>query len=356
MSHRFFAATGVVAVVIAVALMAPGNVAGQTAASTPKAAPGQAAASAKPWTPPRTPDGQPDLQGVWDYRTITPLERPKELGTKAFFTEEEAAKYEKTENQRQNRDLIDPEQGGLFYPKGGVVPYNEFWYDRGNKVAGTKRTSLIVDPPDGRLPAWTPEGQKEAGLRAAAERNDQLGHPLADSWEDRPLQERCLVGLNAGPPMVPGAYNNDVQLLQTPGYVVILNEMVHSARIVPLDGRPHGSVRQWRGDSVGHWEGNTLVVDTTNFRRETSLPGSSANTHLIERFTRTDANTLLYEFTVDDPTMWTRPWTAVVPMTKSDDPIYEYACHEGNYAMSGILAGARAVDKAAAEAGESGSK
>jgi hypothetical protein len=355
MSHRFFVATGVVALVIAVALVAPGNVSGQTAASTPKGASGRVAASAKPWAPPRTPDGQPDLQGVWDYRTITPLERPKELGTKAFFTEEEAAKYEKTENQRQNRDLIDPEQGGLFYPKGGVVPYNEFWYDRGNKVAGTKRTSLIVDPPDGRLPPWTPEGQKEADLRAVAERNDQLGHPAADSWEDRPLQERCLVGLNAGPPMVPGAYNNDVQLLQTPGYVVILNEMVHSARIVPLDGRPHGSIRQWRGDSVGHWEGNTLVVDTTNFRRETSLPGSSANTHLIERFTRTDANTLLYEFTVDDPTMWTRPWTAVVPMTKSDDPIYEYACHEGNYAMSGILAGARAADKAAAEAGKSGS-
>jgi hypothetical protein len=355
MSHRFLAATGLVTLVIAVAFLTPGNLAGQTD-STTKAAAAKTVAAPKPWTPSRTPDGQPDLQGVWDYRTITPLERPKELGTKAFFTEEEAAKYEKTENQRQNRDLIDPEQGGLFYPKGGVIPYNEFWYDRGNKVAGTKRTSLIVDPPDGRLPAWTPEGQKEADLRAAAERNDQLGHPLADSWEDRPLQERCLVGLNAGPPMVPGAYNNDVQLLQTPGYVAILNEMVHSARIVPLDGRPHGSVRQWRGDSVGHWEGNTLVVDTTNFRRETSLPGSSANTHLIERFTRTDANTLLYEFTVDDPTMWTRPWTAVVPMTKSDDPIYEYACHEGNYAMSGILAGARAADKAAAEAGKSGSK
>jgi hypothetical protein len=354
MSHRFLAPIGVVGVVIAAAFVQPVHVAGQaqSAAKTPSA---KATSVAKTWTVSRTPDGQPDLQGVWDYRTITPLERPKELGTKAFFTEEEAAKYEKTENQRQNRDLIDPEQGGLFYPKGGVVPYNEFWYDRGNKVAGTKRTSLIVDPPDGRLPAWTPEGQKEADLRAAAERNDQLGHPAADTWEDRPLQERCLVGLNAGPPMVPGAYNNNVQLLQTPGYVMILNEMVHSARIVPLDGRPHGAIRQWRGDSVGHWEGNTLVVDTTNFRRETSLPGSSANTHLIERFTRTDANTLLYEFTVDDPTMWTRPWTAVVPMTTSDDPIYEYACHEGNYAMSGILAGARAADKAAAEAGKSGS-
>ena len=353
MSHRFLAATSVVALVIVAALMEPGNLAGQTESAT-KAAVAKTVAAAKPWTPPRTPDGQPDLQGVWDYRTITSLERPKELGTKAFFTEEEAAKYEKTENQRQNRDLIDPETGGLQYPPGGVVPYNEFWYDRGNKVAGTKRTSLIVDPPDGRLPAWTPEGQKQAELRAVAERNDQLGHPAADSWEDRPLQERCLVGLNAGPPMVPGAYNNDVQLLQTPGSVVILNEMVHSARVVPLDGRPHGSIRQWRGDSVGHWEGNTLVVDTINFKRETSLPGSSANTHLVERFTRTDANTLLYEFTVDDPTMWTRPWTAVIPMTKSDDPIYEYACHEGNYAMSGILAGARAADKA--EAGKPSSK
>jgi hypothetical protein len=213
-----------------------------------------------------------------------------------------------------------------------------------------------VDPPDGRHPAWTPEGQKQAHLRAAAERDDQLGHPLADSWEDRPLQERCIVGLNAGPPMTPGAYNNNFQLLQAAKYVVILNEMVHSARIVPLDGSPHGSIPQWKGDSRGHWEGNTLVVDTTNFKRETSLEGSSANMHLIERFTRTDANTLLYEFTVDDPTMWTRPWTAVVPMSKSEDPIYEYACHEGNYGMTGILAGARAEEKAAEEAAKKGSK
>jgi hypothetical protein len=355
MSERFLASGALVAVMVAVALLVPGAVAGQdrpatkAAAAKPPAAP-KPEATAKNLTLPRTADGQPDLQGVWDYRTITPLERPKDLGTKAFFTEAEAAEYEKKENQRQNRDLIDPEQGGLFYPAGGVVPYNEFWYDRGNKVAGTKRTSLIVDPPDGRLPPWTPEGQKQADLRAAATRNDQLGHPKADSWEDRPLQERCIVGLNAGPPMLPGAYNNNVQLFQNPGYVVILNEMVHSARIVPTDGRPHGDIRQWKGDSVGHWERDTLVVDTINFKRETSLDGSSANTHLVERFTRVDANTLLYEFTVDDPTMWTRPWTAVVPMTRSDEPVYEYACHEGNYAMSGILAGARAAEKAAVQA------
>ncbi len=355
MSHRFLASMSALAVVITVALMAGVPIAGQVQ-SPAKTTPAKLKPAAKTWTVPRTPDGQPDLQGVWDYRTITPLERPKELGTKAFFTAEEAANYEKDENQRQNRDLIDPEQGGLFYPPGGVVPYNEFWYDRGNKIVGSKRTSLIVDPPDGRLPAWTPEGQKQADLRAAEQRSTQLGHPLADSWEDRPLQERCLVGLNAGPPMTPGAYNNNFQLLQTPGYVVILNEMVHDARVIPLDGRPHGSIRQWKGDSRGHWEGDTLVIDTTNFKRETNLEGSSANTHLIERFRRADANTLLYEFTVDDPAMWTRPWTAVIPMSKSEDPIYEYACHEGNYAMAGILAGARAAEKAAEEGEKKGSR
>src|SRR5580700_9490646 len=331
MSRRFLTSNNVPAIAIVVALMAPIPVAGQNGAL------------------PRTPDGQPDLQGVWDFRTITPLERPVALGAKEFFTEEEAANFEKEENRRQDRDQIDPEVGGLQYPAGGVVPYNEFWYDRGNKIVGTRRTSLIVDPPNGRLPPMTDEGKKRADQRAAGGRETQLGRPRADSWEDRPLQERCIVGLNAGPPMTPGAYNNDFQLFQTPGYVVILNEMVHDARIIPLDGRPHGRIRQWKGDSRGHWEGNTLVVDTTNFKRETSLPGSTANMHLVERFTRTDANTLLYEFTVDEPTMWTRPWTAVVPMTKSDDPIYEYACHEGNYAMSGILAGARAADKAAAD-------
>src|SRR5215471_7013018 len=263
MSHRLLTSIGGLSVAIAGASLAPVPVSAQT------------------WTVPRTADGQPDLQGVWDFRTITPMERPAALGTKEFFTDEEAAVWEKEENRRQDRDKIDPEAGGLMYPPGGVVPYNEFWYDRGNKVVGTKRTSLIVDPPDGRLPPLTPEGRKKAEARAIASRNDQLGHPLADSWEDRPLQERCLMGFNAGPPMIPGAYNNNFQLFQTPQYVVILNEMVHEARIIPLDGRPHGHIPQWSGDSRGHREGNTLVVDTVNFKRETSLEGSSAKTHVI---------------------------------------------------------------------------
>ena len=339
MRDRFLTSAAALVVALATVSLAALSAATQAGSAAPESA----------WTVPRTADGKPDLQGVWDYRTITPLERPRELGTKEFFTPEEAKAFEQDENRRQNRDLIDDEQGGLNYPPGGVVPYHEFWYDRGDKLAQL-RTSLIVNPPDGRLPPWTAEGQRYAEQRAEERRNDQLGRPKADTWEDRPLQERCILGLNAGPPMTPGAYNNNVQLLQTPGYVVILNEMVHSARIVPLDGRPHGTIRMWKGDSRGHWEGDTLVVDTINFKSGTNVPGTTANTHLIERFTRTGPNTLVYEFTVDDPTMWTRPWTAIVPMAKTDVPIYEYACHEANYGMTGILGGARAAEKAAQDA------
>jgi hypothetical protein len=341
MSHRLLSSASI-PTVIAVALLAPVPVAAQPASS-------QAPSAAKAWTPPRTADGKPDLQGVWDFRTITPMERPVALGTKAFFTDEEAAKYEQQENSKQNRDLIDPKVGGLNYPAGGVVPYNEFWYDRGDKVVGTKRTSLIVDPPNGRFPPYTPEGEAKAKRRAEIGRQEQFGHPVADSWEDRPLGERCIMGSNAGPPMTPGPYNNNVQLFQTSDNVVLVNEMIHEARVIPMDGRPHLQIRQWKGDSRGHWEGDTLVIDTTNFKRETSLPGSSAAMHLTERFTRTGPDSLLYEFTVEDPSTWTKPWTAALPMSRIDVPVYEYACHEGNYAMTGILAGARADEKAAAE-------
>jgi len=352
MSHRFLVSASGLTIAIAMALLAPAPVAAQATPSATRTAAATTAAT----TLPRTADGRPDLQGVWDFRTITPLERPVELGTKAFFTEEEAANFERQENRRQNRDLSDAERGNVLYPAGGVSPYNEVWYDRGNKVVGSKRTSLIVDPPNGRLPPLTPEGQKTAAVRAAWQRDNSTGRTHADSWEDRPLQERCILGLNAGPPMTPGPYNNNFQLFQTPDNVVILTEMVHDARVVPLDGRAHLGIRQWKGDSRGRWEGDTLVVETTNFRRETSLPGSSASTHLVERFTRTDANTLLYEFTVEDPSMWTKPWTAVIPMSKSEEPMYEFACHEGNHAMAGILGGARAAERAAEEAAKKAAK
>ena len=297
---------------------------------------------------PRTPWGTPDLQGIWDFRTITPLERPSDLAGKQVLTNEEAAKFEEQENRRLNRDLVDPKKGGAIYPpesEGGVVPYNEFWYDRGTTLVADKRTSLIVDPSDGRIPPLTAEAEK----RAAARREYRRDHP-ADSWEDRSLAERCILGFNAGPPIVPGAYNNNVQLFQTPHYVVILHEMIHHARIVPLDGRPHGTIRQWVGDSRGHWEDETLVVETTNFRKKSSFRGSSANLHVVERFTRVSPDTIGYEFTVEDSETWTRPWTAAVPMTKTEGPMFEYACHEGNYAMEGILSGARAEERAAAEA------
>ncbi|MGH9256507.1 MAG: hypothetical protein ACRD3C_18260 [Vicinamibacterales bacterium] len=338
MGARGLVVTGVLATVIGVVWQSPG--AAQTTAS------GRAANPGTTWTPPRTPDGQFDLQGVWDFSTITPLERPVALGDKEFLTAEEARVFEEAENRRLNRDLIDPKKGGVNYPPGGVVPYNEFWYERGDTVIETRRTSLIVDPVDGRLPPFTPEAQRRVDAQAAASREDQLGRARADSWDDRPLVERCIVGLNEGPPMIPGAYNNHVQIFQTAGSVVLLTEMIHSARVVPLDGRTHlaPGLRQWRGDSKGRWEGRTLVVETRNFRGQTNVRGSSANMHLVERLTRVDADTLLYEFTVTDPTTWTRPWMAAIPMRRVPDPIYEYACHEDNYGLRGVLSGARAQE------------
>jgi len=235
--------------------------------------------------------------------------------------------------------------------------YNELWFDRGKKVVGSRRTSLIVDPPDGRVPPLTPEAQKKVD---AARAYAKL-HP-ADGPEDRPLAERCLLWPTAGPPMLPGPYNNNYQIVQGPGYVVILVEMIHDARIIPIDGRPHlpQSIRQWLGDPRGHWEGNTLVVETTNFTdktsdvaaglRGTTFRGSDDRMRLIERFTRVDSNTIRYQFTLDDPTAFTKPWSADIPMTRIPGPFLEYACHEGNYAMSGILAGARAEEKKAGPA------
>ena len=291
----------------------------------------------KQGAPARTPDGQPDLQGVWGFATITPLERPPELAGKQFFTEKEAAEYEKDFLTRNNRDRRDG-SGDADVNRA----YNDFWWDSGNRVVPTRRTSLIVDPPDGKLPALTAAGQRRAAERTEARRV----HP-ADGPENRPLAERCLIWGTAGPPIVPSAYNNNIRIVQAAGYVAILNEMIHDVRVIPLDGRPHvpQNVRLWMGDSRGRWEGNTLVVDTTNFSDKTNFRGADQNLHLVERFTRSSENTLIYQFTIDNETAFTRSWTAEIPMTKSNSPMFEYACHEGNYSLMNVLAGARAEEK-----------
>lgn len=291
--------------------------------------------AADSWNPPHTAWGDPDIQGTFTFRTITPLERPSALVNKQILTEEEAAEFEK---QTAERHVDRPPR------EGSVGGYNQFWFERGTEVIPTRQTSLIVDPPDGRIP-YTEEAIKQR-------RNIPmyLRAETADSYTDRSLADRCIMGFNSGPPMTAGGYNNNVQIWQISGYVVLLNEMVHDTRIIPTDGRPHLNIRQWAGDSRGHWEGNTLVVETTNFLRETSLVGSTADTQLVERFTRIDADTIMYEFTVEDPNSYTRPWTARMPLRRMDGSLFEYACHEGNYSLYNILAGARAKEKAAEEA------
>jgi len=288
---------------------------------------------------PRTIDGQPDLQGIWSNATITPLERPADLAGKPTFTAEEAAAYEKQVVERNN---VDRRTGNAEADV--ATAYNQFWYDRGTKAVGTRRTSLIVDPSDGKIPPLTPEAQKRVQDTRA-----WMQEHATDGPEGRTLGERCIQWATAGPPMLPGPYNNNFQILQTRDQVVILNEMIHNARIIPLDGSPHmaSNIRQWMGDSRGHWDGNTLVVDTTNFSDQYSFRGSDRNMHLTERFTRTSPGTLLYEFTVDDPTAFSKPWTAEIAVTRTKGSIFEYACHEGNYAMTDILAGARAAEKKA---------
>ena len=301
--------------------------------------PAPAFAQSKPWTPPRTPDGQPDIQGTWTNATLTPLERPAEFAGKQVLTEAEVAEYEKRMAVQNDRDRRD---GNAEVDAGRA--YNDFWFERGTKVVGDSRTSLIVDPPDGRIPALTPEAQTKAAARA----QHRKLHP-ADGPEDLGLPSRCLLWPTAGPPMLPGGYNNNYQIVQAPGYVMILVEMIHDARIIPLDGRPHvpQNIRQWMGDSRGRWEGNTLVVETTNFTGKTNFRNSGEKLRLVERFTRTAPDAIAYEFTVEDETSFVRPWTAKLPMRKTEGPLYEYACHEGNYGLEGILAGARAEEKKA---------
>ena len=332
MGNRFLTSLGTSVVLAALALT---PVAGQNLEDTS--------------TFPRTVDGHPDLQGIWDFRTITPLERPEELAGKEFLTVEEAALFERETLAHRDAERRDEDPSREGFVNGAPVTadlaraYNQFWFDRGTSVLEDKRTSLIVDPPDGRIPARTDDGDRRAAMRRAA------GERAAIGPEDRGVAERCILGFNSGPPMNPSAYNNNVQVFQVPGYIVLLNEMVHNARIIPVDGRPHlgSDIRQWVGDSRGHWDGDTLVVETSNFTEKTNFRGSGRNMRLVERFTRVGEDTLLYDYTIDDPESFERPWSVSVPMKRAELPLFEYACHEGNYGMPGSLSGARAIERAA---------
>lgn len=293
------------------------------------------AAAQKAWTVPRTPDGKPDLQGIWNNATLTPLERPAQYAGKATLSGSEAVEFEKEQLKEVDADRRD---GSSLTDVNRA--YNEFWRDRG-KITPDRRTSLIIDPPDGRIPPLTSEARKLAAERAAQNRGHEFDGP-----ENRSLAERCIAVSNAGPPMIPANYNANYQIVQGPGYVALLSEQIHDVRIIPTDGRAHlqQDVRQLLGDSRGHWEGNTLVVETTNFTDRTQFHGSGEHMRLTEKFTRTGANTMLYEFTVSDPETFTRPWTARIPMMAAKGPLFEYACHEGNYGLEGSLAGARAAE------------
>jgi hypothetical protein len=326
---------------------------------------------------PRTPDGRPALQGTYDVATITPLERPAGLGNRLVLTDEEAAALEKYEQERQVRndaplkaDREAPPVGGeTTTPKsflevlerfggGAVGGYNHFWLAGGSQVItvnGEKRSSIIVDPPDGKVPPMRPEAQKRnaAFLAAAASPDASEGAAAGpgsayDGPEVRPLAERCLLGFGStsGPPTLPNYfYNNLKQIVQTPNTIMILNEMVHDARIIRIGGEHlPKTIRKWMGDSVGHWEGDTLVVETTNFTAKTQFRGSSENLRVVERFTRVDPKTLLYRFTVEDPTSWDRPWSGEYPWVATDEHLYEYACHEANYSLVNVLRGARAKE------------
>lgn len=303
--------------VLAVAWLAPAEPAAQSQDSTADA-----------WEPSRTAWGDPDLQGViWSFATITPLERPAAYAGRERLTEEEVVAL--------NAEALT--RGDQPPPPGDTGAYNAFWFDRGES---TGRTSLIVDPPDGRIP-FTPDGRQRLDERRAL-----LDRP-AHGPEDRSPGERCAHHTKAGPPMSAGGYNNYLRIFQAPGYVVVWTEQNHDARIIPMDGRPPvaGAIRQWMGDSRGRWEGDTLVVETTNFSGKAYYQGSTHGMHLIERFTRTGPDALEYEYTVSDPASYTRPWTASITMTTIEGDLYEFACHEGNYGMEGILAGARADER-----------
>lgn len=282
---------------------------------------------------PRTEYGHPDFQGTYTFRTLTPLNRPAELAHLEVLTEEQAQEWEDFENRRQNRDLIIDSVGGAGYPP-GVISYNNFWYERGDQTIGDRRTSLIYDPPNGRMPPMN-----EAGRQRRAEYQDMVFNSAGP--EGRTTVDRCITGFVGGPPMIPGSYNNNMQIVQTEDQIMILNEMVHSARMIRLDSEHHTRQLKWEGDSIGYWDGDDLVVHTQHFYHDYNLRGMSDQAVVEERFRYVDENTLEYDFTVTDPLSWDVSWSARLPLLKSPDPVFEYACHEGNHGLLGILAGWR---------------
>ncbi len=349
MDRRYLISISAVAIAIsgAVAMLAP------AVAQAP-------ASMTKPRTMPRTPDGKPDIQGNWTNATLTPLERPGE-NTPLVMSKEEVAKREKGFADRRERLAQSSDPDRPAPPKGGdgstgaagrVGGYNYFWIDPGDRVAvvnGEHRASLITDPPNGKVPPSTPEAAKRAQDRLAVMKGrGQFDHP-----ELRPLAERCLMsfGSNAGPPMLPNYfYNNNYQIVQTKDAIMILVEMVHDVRVIRIGGEPLPKhVRPWMGDSIGRWEGDTLVVETTNFHPLQQFRGASENLKVTERFARVDAETILYKFTIEDPTTFTSSWGGEVPFRRTEELIYEYACHEGNYALSNVLSGERDRERREAE-------
>jgi hypothetical protein len=305
------------------------------------AQPSGEAATAATFAVPRTSWGHPDLQGVWDYRTITPLERRPELADREFYTEEEIAQLEGRATRRMEGPPDPNAPANLVHA--------EYLTDPGRRVDESKRTSLIVDPPNGRLPALTAAAQeRQAAARAAGSPAPTGGR--ADSYTDRSLLERCITRGAAGAPM-PTLYNNNVRITQAPGYVALVHEMVHETRIVPLDGAPFGNVRSYSGESRGHWEGDTLVVETRNFNGKAPFRGAGTNLKVVERYTRTAPDKVEFKVTFEDDTQWTQPWTAAYTMNTAEGELYEYACHEGNYGLRNILENARDEERKAAATG-----
>jgi hypothetical protein len=326
MTSRFY--VGISAATLAAALLLSASTLGRAASN---------------WTAPRTSDGHPDLQGYWTNATLIPLERPAALGTKEFYTEEEAAAADQQRTQRENSQA-----------KTDIHYDNVIWQHENYSKVASRRTSIVFDPPDGHLPPLSAKGRERIAVEAELSRR----RDAAESAQSRNLAERCISWGNEGPPMLGSTYNANLQIVQTPAAVAISHEIIHGVRIIPTDGRPHlaAEVRQLGGDSRGHWEGETFVADTTNFTDQTNFRGppatarqdifASRDLHVIERFTRSDADTILYRFTVEDPSTWTKPWSGEMLLRRIEGPIFEYACHEGNYGLANILSAARAKEAA----------